>query len=426
MHFAVISGGIPNLETSGGSQTSWLIIKALLDAGHRVTTCLLLNLSDPWLEERKDKRLADLGGLGTEVISVPCALPTQPPSFNRLEKFRRLLAPTLESIFPSIRLAPQMKKILEQVHPDALFLFDLDAVAATHGLTVAPRIAGLGALPHILQTIRLKQTPKEFSRSYFKLTLNTFLGNPGLKRLMIRLLSECEAISNFGADQVAELHRLGLGSCLYFKNPAYDFGGPDWRKRREHYEDCSKFKILLIGHLQGTFTRHGLHLFVDEILPVLEQRFDQERLEIHIVGNFSPTKDLATKLSSPMIKLRGWVERVDPEYLSAHVLLVPNPIPLGQRMRVLAGLSCGCCIVAHRANLVASPELVSEENILVANDGIGLAEAILRALADPALRDRLGTAGRQTFEEYYALPVAGARIVAELEQIAWEHKNHHD
>jgi len=88
----------------------------------------------------------------------------------------------------------------------------------------------------------------------------------------------------------------------------------------------------------------------------------------------------------------------------------------------MVGLSYGSCIVAHEANLVGSPELSPEEDILVAKDGAGLAEAVLRALADPGLRERLGTNGRRTFEKHYAQPVAGARVVAEMERIAREHK----
>lgn len=414
MHFAVVTEGVPNLETSGGQQTPWLVIRSLLDAGHRVTASLLLNLHDPWLQGKADKRLVGLRELGTEVVvtHVPPARPTGSP---RLARLRRLLAPRIEDVFPAVRLASQVTRVLGEARPEAAFVLDLNPVAATHGLEHIPRMAALGILPHSVGAVEWEWGRLNGSRS---LAVRRYIGQQGLKSVMLQLLSRCEAVCNFGADGAAELRRLGLRSCLYLPNPAHDFGGPDWRRRRALHENAAKAKVLLIGHLRGTFTRYGLHLFADKVLPVLERQLGPEGVEVHIVGQWPPEDELRRKLDSPLVRLRGWVERVEEEFLSAHVLLVPNPVALGNRMRILNGLSCGCCVVAHEANLVGSPELRREENILAAKDGAGLAEVTLRALRDPALRERVAVSGRRTFEQHFAPAVAGARIVGELERLA--------
>lgn len=418
MHFAVVTERIPNLETSGGQQTPWLVIKALRDAGHEVTVCVLLKSSDRWWlsqKERADKRAADLRALGVTVLPVQADLDGPGPPATFRERVRRWIAPRLEEVFPQNRLAPKVNALLEEARPDAVWVWGFEGAAATHGLSVAPRMVAVGNFPHTVLARHWTLMSARATISYALLTLRVFV-RPD-RAVLRRLLSDCAVVSSFCATDAVELRRLGV-PCVCWRNPVHDFGGPDWRRRRKARENGSKYKILLIGHLQGTFTRYGLQLLADEVLPILTRKLGEDRFEVHIVGNFAPPPEIAAKLSSKVVRARGWVEDIGPEFSSADVLLVPNPVPLGLRMRIPTGFSFGCCVVAHEANLVDAPELVPGENLLIAKDGVGLAEAVLRALADTELRERLGANGRRTFEQCFALDVAGAPIVAELERMA--------
>ncbi|MCH8136496.1 MAG: glycosyltransferase family 4 protein [Proteobacteria bacterium] len=236
----------------------------------------------------------------------------------------------------------------------------------------------------------------------------------------LELLNDCQSSADFASDQVAELRRLGLSSCMYFVVPAYDFGGPDWHTRRKTYRDRSKFKVLMLGNLGTMYSKSGLRLFADEILPILEEKLGHEKVEVHLVGGGTLPPDLAGKLETPMVKIRGWVESAAEEYLSADVVLVPNPVRLGQRTSVLHAFSCGACVVAHEANIAESPDLVADQNILTGNTGAEITEAVIRALADPDLRDRVGANGRSTFEKYFSGKATVPRMVQELERIAGE------
>ena len=117
------------------------------------------------------------------------------------------------------------------------------------------------------------------------------------------------------------------------------------------------------------------------------------------------------------MRLRGHVEPPDDEFLRADVLLVPTPVPTGPRIRILTGMAFGCCVVAHEANRLGIPALVHRENVLLGQSD-ELATLTVTALRDPALRERLGGAGRLLYESRFTLDTAGARIVAELERIA--------
>jgi glycosyltransferase involved in cell wall biosynthesis len=63
-------------------------------------------------------------------------------------------------------------------------------------------------------------------------------------------------------------------------------------------------------------------------------------------------------------------------------------------------------------------ELVSGRDILVADDPVDFAGAVLRLLDDPALRRELGKNGRKVVVEQYAWPEIGRQFVEFVESVA--------
>jgi len=173
----------------------------------------------------------------------------------------------------------------------------------------------------------------------------------------------------------------------------------------------------MIGHLRGIGTISGLHLFVPSILPRLTEALGSDGFEVHLVGGHEPPLEFAEGLRHPAVQVRGQI--IDPaeEFFDADVLLAPNPTTTGASARILSGLTFGNCIVAHTDSLVGIPELVDDENCLLAADGAGLADKTLRALREVALRDRLGSNARRLYERSFSPPVAAAQIVRELERL---------
>ena len=94
-----------------------------------------------------------------------------------------------------------------------------------------------------------------------------------------------------------------------------------------------------------------------------------------------------------------------------------TPVPTGPRIRILTGMSFGCCVVAHEANRLGIPALVHDENVLL-GESEHLADLTIAALRNPALRGRLGEAGRRLYESRFTPERAGARLVEELERLA--------
>lgn len=415
MHVAVVQEVEPSATSFGVAITTWSIIQSLLRAGHRVTVCLV--------GEERAPHLAEVASLGVAVEVLQASPPARAMGSEilgrSLKGLRMAASPALEDFFPAVRRAPAMGELLDRIRPDAVLGYTFRALAATHGLTRYPRMSVSVELDHVVRGLRWRQTPVTSGRLFVESVLWR-LASRKHAAFVLDLARPCEAVVNLAAHNAQWLRQHGVPHCVYLPAPTRDAAGPDWQRRRDALPARSRPKILMVGHLDGMATLLGLRLFFRETLPILERRLGPEAFEVHLVGNYPKRPDMVNTVlrSSPAVKLRGYVEDVNAEFLSADVLLVPTPLELGMRTRILEGFSFGCCVVAHRANAQGIPQMRHGENTLLAGDGPGLAEAVLAALRDSDLRWRLGLLARQTYEQHFSLETAGARLTAELERIA--------
>lgn len=429
MHIAAVVENVPNPTTSGGALTAWTVIQVFLEKGHRVTACLLLSPSSMNHSETKF-RIEALRNQGIETIPVKATLSNQSQGgrrgkwHNRWITLSQTLHPSLSNYYPWVSMVPQMETILSRVRPDVIFTYHLPATAATYGIHIAPRMAAIGDPDYLVSRYRSQlfssngeqNGSRETLRRLF-FTMKTTFDAGNQPKLMTRLLLDNKRVGFFAAHHAAEVRRRGIKNCFYFRTPIPDSAGMRWKTARARYESHPNPKILLIGHVQGTATLAGLYLFARETLPILEGKLGADCFEVHVVGGDSLPSDLSRLLNRPSVKIRGHIEPADDEFLSSDILLVPTPFELGIRVRILVGWSFGCCVVAHKANTLGIPEMVHEENALLASDGRSLAETVIRALGDPSLRNRLGKAGRETYERFFTPSTAGGKILAELESI---------
>ena len=91
---------------------------------------------------------------------------------------------------------------------------------------------------------------------------------------------------------------------------------------------------------------------------------------------------------------------------------------MGARVRIVTGLSYGCPLIVHRANVHGIAELQHRDNALIAEDVDQFGDLILELIREPALAARLEENGRATYERFFALPVAGVAVETVLESIA--------
>ena len=406
----LVAGSVPNPTASGGAVTAWTMLSQLVAQGHEVAVVALQDAEvyDPTGVSAAE-RAEVLRGLGAEVIPVETSSAAYFRSRPRApaDRVRRAWRPLDEELYPNLVDGPAVQAAVAETGVEVALVYHFEMLAASRGVEL-PRVAAVGDPPHLSALYRFKELlprPAAFRR-IVRLQAQVRLQ----PRLLVGFLNECAASGAFAAHHAAWLRERGARDCRYLHTPV-----PDPGTLAAPAQDARP-RILLVGHMKGVVTLEGLRLFANEILPRLERALGPDGFEVRIAGGYEPPPDLARALDRPAVRRLGHVEGMEDEFRSAHVLLVPNSIPLGVRVRVITGFSFGSCIVTHRANTLGIPELEHERNALVGGSAEELAEATLRALADPELRASLGVGARETYERSFAPEVAVGELADLLER----------
>jgi polysaccharide biosynthesis protein PslH len=407
----VVSGGVPNPSASGGAVTAWGVLTHLLAEGHEVAVVALRDPEhyDP-TETAEDQRVRAVEALGARVVQLVSAstgyFRSRPRGLGA--RIARAWKPRDEELFPHLVDRAAVGEVVDALDPDVAFVYHFEALAAS-GAIQAPRLAVVGDPPHLSAVYRFRDQLPDPRALRRVVRLQAQVRHQ--PRLLVRLLNECEASGAFAAHHAAWLRSRGATECAYYRTPIPDPGV-------RPIESPGRPVVLLVGHLKGIVTLDGMRLFAQSVLPKLESALGAEGFEARVLGGYDPPAELAEQLDRPGVSLLGHVEDPAAEFRRAAVLLVPNSISLGVRVRILTGFSYGSCIVSHTANARGIPELTHEGNALLAPSGADLADAVLRALGEDELRRRLGRGARQTYEQLFATPVAAGRIADVLERIA--------
>lgn len=405
----LVGGGAPNPTASGGAVTTWTILSELRAQGHDVTAVVVRDPEryDPTgeSEESRERRIRSLAAEVVPIVSRSTEFFRSRPRGFR-DRIKRAWHPLDAELFPNLVDAEAVEDAVAETAPDAVFVYHVDMVAASRSVSV-PRFAAIGDPPQLSALYRFRDElprPRAFRRA---LQLQAQLRHQ--PPLLVQLLNECAARGAFAAHHAAWLRGHGASETMYLRTPVPDLLGGRWRDERDRLR-ARRPTILLVGHMKGVVTIDGLRLFGRDILPLLERELGSDGFEVRIAGGYEPPPELRRLLDRPSIRFLGHVAGADHEFLSAHVLVVPNAISLGIRVRIVTGLSLGSCVVSHVANTAGIPELEHDRNALIGRSGDELAEAILRAFRDEDLRRRLEAGARETYERHFAPPVAVGRI----------------
>ncbi len=177
-------------------------------------------------------------------------------------------------------------------------------------------------------------------------------------------------------------------------------------------------RFLLLGGLRGIATTTGLTWFAEQVYPHIEAAIDNGTLEVHLAGRLALRQNVG---SMDRVVHRGYIADLADEMSRTTAMLVPTPINLGFRTRVLDAFRHGVTVVAHPANSLGMPELSDGKNALLASSGRDFAEAMLRLAADPAEAQRLGRAAFEQFTKEMNSTVSAGHIVAFINSITVPH-----
>ena len=156
--------------------------------------------------------------------------------------------------------------------------------------------------------------------------------------------------------------------------------------------------LLFVGAMRSWPNRDAAEWFAAAVLPLILRAEPAARLRI--VG--SGADQLTVKHDA--ITLQGFCEDLAAQYRSCSIFVCPLRVGTGIKNKMLEAMACGCAIVATSIGvegLSVSPGV----DVLVADDAPAFAEAVVRLVRDPVLRQSMGAAARSFAEQHLSLQV---------------------
>jgi glycosyltransferase involved in cell wall biosynthesis len=159
-------------------------------------------------------------------------------------------------------------------------------------------------------------------------------------------------------------------------------------------EPIRETQIVFTGYMSHPPNVDAAVYFARTVLPRIRAR--NPALEFHVVGR-NPVAEVRALASLPGVTVLPDVPDIRTHIAEAAVVVVPLRYGSGARQKILEAWSMGKCVVATPIG-AEGLEVQPGENILIAEGADGLADAVLKTIAQPDLRDKLGCAGRSVAE----------------------------
>jgi glycosyltransferase involved in cell wall biosynthesis len=236
------------------------------------------------------------------------------------------------------------------------------------------------------------------------------------ERFHLATMKRYDYLGDVAANDADYYRRKGHPNAFYVRNVWIDRFGMSWRDKRDR-ERIDPFVIIgNVGKLDATANTQGMEILGRDLVPELRRAMGNRKFEVHICGAGRLNPVVAAHLQASEIKMRGFVDDIDDELLTAPVFLCVNNASRFKvgHTRYLHAWSLGTCVVAHKDAALSMPEMVSGKNCLLGGSTAEIADMVRTVADDPAMRSQIGEAGYRTFVEEFTAKSVVEQIMTRL------------
>ena len=179
-----------------------------------------------------------------------------------------------------------------------------------------------------------------------------------------------------------------------------------------------KLDLVFTGSMDWMPNEDGIVFFVKEILPLICAR---RPCRLWAVGR-NPTANIRRlAVENKNVEVTGRVDDIRPYLARAVVYVVPLRIGGGTRIKIFEAMASGKPVVSTR---LGAEGLLLEHNrhVLLADKPAEFADACLRLLESPELRQRIGMEGRRLVVEQYGWDAAVRVMAAACEKTVQQYR----
>lgn len=224
-----------------------------------------------------------------------------------------------------------------------------------------------------------------------------------------RLMKEFDAATVVSSLERAHLMRAGIPVERVQIIP----NGVDTRKVRPSVQPQPD-TLIYSGSLTYSANLDAVDFFLREIYPQI--RAHHPRVTLTVTGGLDGV-DVAKLPTLPGVIFTGHLADVAPAIAGSWLSVVPLRQGGGTRLKVLESLSLGTPVVSTSKG-VEGLGLLPGRDVLIADDPLEFASAVLRVLEEPELRSALGQSGKQRVKELYDWERIGLDFCGFIEGLA--------
>ncbi len=160
----------------------------------------------------------------------------------------------------------------------------------------------------------------------------------------------------------------------------------------------NRHKICFIGNMRTLQNQDAVFYLVTEIFPLILK--SEPSTVLYIVGAQPPRH--IQQLACHNIIVTGFVENLEETISDSCLTVAPVRVAAGIQNKVLVAMGCGLPVVLTTLIARAIPELKDEQNSMIRDEAATIAEACLRIMRHPELRQQLSQAGYNTVLDHYS------------------------
>ena len=165
-------------------------------------------------------------------------------------------------------------------------------------------------------------------------------------------------------------------------------------------------RLLFIGSFAHRPNVLAVEFFLKEVWPRLSD------VTLHVIAGMRHER--FWDLRQRGIEVEGFVADVRPAYRRATLVVAPLVASAGTNIKIMEAMAMGKAIVSTESG-IHGLELEHGKDVVVANSGVAMADAIARLLDHPEERVALERRARDTAERLYDWDA-----IAELQKVLYE------
>ncbi len=151
-------------------------------------------------------------------------------------------------------------------------------------------------------------------------------------------------------------------------------------------------KICFLGNMRSMQNQDAVIYFAHHVFPLVKHRVPDAKF--YIVGSLPPENIL--ELASDDIIVTGFVDDLERVISDSCLAVAPVRVAAGIQNKVLVAMGCGLPVVMTPLIARAIPELEDGRNCLICEGDQSMADACVRLMENPELRNSIGREGYAT------------------------------